>query len=623
LVLTVGDLFCGAGGFSEGFRQTAGFEIKWALDNWQPAILTFEKNQGITVIPKNITEFDFKDFEQVDVLIGSPPCVHFSIAKNGGNGNNLEGLELVEKFFEAVNKLNPKYWIMENVPNIRKTLTKFVRDGVFEHAGFKCKIPKIELLNSADFGVPQKRKRVFLGDFPLPEQTHGQKIDEDSEMKILNSMRTVLDYLPHPFSSSETITDPLYGIQIPEPLLTEQSYITYLTEEECFICQKKKEDHSWAGKMCFPDNLDSPSRTVTASNHGCGRHTIVIKDSIPFETYYRTPTLRELACFQSFPITYQFWGNTVGERHRLIGNAVPPLLSFALAKAILKKEGLEQPKEPIIRQLTTDLPSPLQKNSMTRIGKKITMPLKRTFRDHIPGSITNHSKNSCRVDLDNKGVNPCAHPMFWFEDAVPFHHRITHLVKWRTVLYTGYAKTVRKAEISMDTALMLLLNAEQQDLLEVNITDSFVNRLLSSIPHTTPDASTLQAIWAKRWKNVNASPYNLLKTIADIIEEYFPLNSYDWSKRITKAHPVSISPENGIPLRTASQLFACSFVCEVLNCSDIWLRKNWDIHFHNCDWPEINPISSLEPNWKQNVELKKKIQEFRRHRTISQTVPVQ
>lgn len=623
LVLTVGDLFCGAGGFSEGFRQAAGFEIKWALDNWRPAAKTFQKNQGVKVIPENITQFDFGDLEPVDVLIGSPPCVHFSIAKNGGNGNTQEGLELVKKFFEAVNELNPKYWIMENVPNARKTLLKFVRDGVFEHNDVKREIPKIELLNSANYGVPQKRKRVFVGDFPSPKQTHTQKNEEKSEkMERWKSMRNVLDYIPHPLSSSKTVTDPLYGIRIPGSLLTEQSYITYLTKEESFTCRKKKEDHSWAGKMCFPDNLDSPSRTVTASNHGSGRHTIVIEDQVLFETCYRCPTLREIACFQSFPITYQFWGNTLSERHRLIGNAVPPLVSFALAKAILKKEGYKVPKEPIVGQINTDLPSPLPKDSMTRIWKKIIMPLNRRFSDHIPGSITNHSKNSCRVDLDNKGLNPNIHPMMTLKDLVPFQSCIKHLVRWRTVLYTGYAKTVRNSEISMNTALELLVQAEQENLLDSKITDSFVNRLISDLPHVTPDASTLQAVWAKRCKNVNITPYNLLKLIADIIDEYFPLNSYDWSMRITKANPVSISPEKGMPVRTAAQMFACSFVCEVINCSDIWLRKSWDLHFHKKDWPEIKPPSSLEPNWKQDIELKKKIEELRGHKTAVEITSV-
>lgn len=125
MVLTIGDIFCGAGGFSEGFRQ-AGFKIKWALDNWPPAAETFEKNQGVKVIPDNIFETDFKALERVDVLIGGPPCQNFSLAKNGGNGDAKEGMKLVLKFLEAVSELQPRYWIMENVPNLQKTLMNHI-----------------------------------------------------------------------------------------------------------------------------------------------------------------------------------------------------------------------------------------------------------------------------------------------------------------------------------------------------------------------------------------------------------------------------------------------------------------------------------------------------------------
>ena len=104
--LTVGDLYCGAGGFSEGFRQ-AGFEISWAIDKWGPAAETYEKNIGVKVTPEDVTRrsFDFASLPKVDVLIGSPPCQPFSLANRGGGGDAAGGLRLVVIFLEAVKVL--------------------------------------------------------------------------------------------------------------------------------------------------------------------------------------------------------------------------------------------------------------------------------------------------------------------------------------------------------------------------------------------------------------------------------------------------------------------------------------------------------------------------------------
>lgn len=100
--LKVIDFFCGAGGFSEGFRQ-AGFNLIWALDKWQPAILTYKKNhpESNTVIDdiRKIAYLPDNEFEKMvpdsEIIIGSPPCVDFSNSNRSGKNNKENGIQLI------------------------------------------------------------------------------------------------------------------------------------------------------------------------------------------------------------------------------------------------------------------------------------------------------------------------------------------------------------------------------------------------------------------------------------------------------------------------------------------------------------------------------------------------
>ncbi|MGD0330944.1 MAG: DNA (cytosine-5-)-methyltransferase [Nitrososphaeria archaeon] len=607
MALTVGDIFSGAGGFSEGFRQ-AGFKIKWAVDNWLPAAETFEKNLGVEVIKKDATDIDFKELEHVDVLIGSPPCQDFSLANNGGNGDVEVGMKLVSKFLEAVLKLKPDYWIMENVPNLRRILVSRMKVGSINLPNGILR-PQMTFLNSADYGVPQKRFRLFTGAFPKPEQTHWKDGNHGLEqVPRWKSMRDVIESLPHPISElkyTDMVKDPVYDIQIPADKLTNQLSNSYFTEEQVFSCRKNKEDHIWAGKMCFPDNPDLPSRTITAQNYKSGRQTIVIEDKLSHGTHYRGPTLREQASFQSFPITYQFWGKTITERNRLVGNAVPPLLAFALAKAILKDKGFDAPDKPEVSSILKETPFAVVTTTMTNRNR--IAPLNRKFRDYIPGSKTGSQKDACRVDLDNKGRKPRKHPMMRFDTLNSNNQCIKHLVEWETVLYTGYAESFKFSPIKLKDALQLIVQAEHDGLIDYNTVISFIDDL-QELPHTIPDASTLQAVRAGRWEKVLTTPYKLMDIIRDKVNYHFAIESFDWSKRIKKPNPIKISPKTGIPVRTAAYLLACSFVCEILNESDIWIKENWALHFNYGEWPQIEYPHPIEPEWNGHIALKEEIQ---------------
>ena len=130
--LTVIDFFCGAGGFSEGFRQ-AGYEIIQGYDNWQPAINTFNHNFKTESSVKNILDFkdsidEINNLPNTDVIIGSPPCVSFSSSNISGKADKESGVTLTKVFLRivAVKKFQRdsqlKAWYMENVSNSRNYL---------------------------------------------------------------------------------------------------------------------------------------------------------------------------------------------------------------------------------------------------------------------------------------------------------------------------------------------------------------------------------------------------------------------------------------------------------------------------------------------------------------------
>lgn len=149
ILLNFIDLFCGCGGFSYGFKQT-GFEHLFGLDAWEGCRETYEKNIGKFVL-RDIREFDGNEWKgKIDVVIGSPPCQEFSIANPHRDIN--EGMKLVNEFYRVVSEIQPKVWIMENVPMIFKI------DGI---RGFK------HIFNANDFGVIQNRVRCFISNIPL------------------------------------------------------------------------------------------------------------------------------------------------------------------------------------------------------------------------------------------------------------------------------------------------------------------------------------------------------------------------------------------------------------------------------------------------------------------------
>lgn len=405
ITLRVIDLFCGAGGFSEGFRQ-AGFDVIWAVDKWKPAITTHEKNhpqcKAILDDVERIAFLTDEEFEEVvpdsEVIIGSPPCVDFSSSNKSGKGDKSLGIVLIESFLRIVARKKfkkgsiLKYWILENVPNSQKYIKEeyTAKDlGLPGDFILKTRSSSAKIYSAQHYGSPSKRLRFICGDFPEPQQT----VTSDAEFMAL---KYILGHLGNPKEPSNmVILDPNYGFEMLASEITDHHYIQEYAKFEWEQAKRLKEDKGYMGKMSFPENLDKPSRTIMATLSASARESMIL----PYKKdRYRAATIREVACLMSFPLDYQFFGNSVGTKYRLVGNAVPPKLANALAKAIAKKENLSTPKKYIKHKTSTENNDFVNLNgTVIPIKKEKNKRSTARFKYHIPYMII----DSYRVELTN------------------------------------------------------------------------------------------------------------------------------------------------------------------------------------------------------------------------------
>ena len=370
--LKVIDFFCGAGGFSEGFRQM-GYEIIYGFDHWKPAVDTFNHNFNLNCEIKNILDFkksiaEIENLPNTEIIIGSPPCVSFSSSNKSGNADKSLGVELTETFLRivAVKKHQPnsilKAWFMENVVNSKRylqTAYTFKDLGLTEWANknrispLKIAIDLYEnsaIINSADYGSFQARKRVVSGEIIkkgkliLPKSSHSEAgLDGKKKYLTIGKMK---QNFPQPFTkiSDKIIKDPHYQIKISQSQLTDHFYDTGIYKVEWKFSKYWKTNHPFMGKMSFPENENKPSRTITATKIANSRESIIYKTEISRlgDGEYRLPTVREASIIMGFPITYQFIG-AENNKWRLVGNAVCCSVSRAFAKIVLDELRLSIP----------------------------------------------------------------------------------------------------------------------------------------------------------------------------------------------------------------------------------------------------------------------------------------
>jgi DNA (cytosine-5)-methyltransferase 1 len=374
------DLFAGAGGFSLGIEQ-AGFDVLVAVENDPVHACTYSFNFPLTevlhanastltgqVIKKAVTrgwtfhhpQSGWEWNGQIDLVFGGPPCQGFSLM--GKRLLNDERNNLIFHFYRLVKELSPRYFIMENVPGMlvgkHQTLLQQLKTQ-FKAAGY---ITREEILNAADFGVPQKRQRLFLigvqpdvrpADFPTPPALKRVvvrdaiadlpdldnfpellKTDEVllSESQLLEMKQKTSRYAILLRSLLSEDTDNLSYPRLWNPQLLTSSLRTRHKEESIHRFQatppNKREPTSHLQRLDL-NGLCPTLRAGTGSEQGSYTSPRPIHPTLA-----RVISVREAARLHSFPDWFRFH-RTKWHGFRQVGNAVPPLLARAVGRQIV------------------------------------------------------------------------------------------------------------------------------------------------------------------------------------------------------------------------------------------------------------------------------------------------
>lgn len=334
------DLFCGCGGFSLGFER-AGFNVMLGIDVWKDALSTFRFNHknsktlqaDLSVLSPEETE-SMIESKTVDVIIGGPPCQGFSIA--GKRIVDDIRNKLYKNFVHFVGHFKPRAFIMENVPNILSIGNGIIREAVisdFSKLGYTV---EYRILTASDYGVPQNRRRaIFVGfldgtHFRFPIPSDAPKVTSEEALSDLpeNSLNNGSPYPCAPLSEYQSLmrTDSS-EVNNHQATVHNQKTIDIISlvpdggnykdlPEE--LRETRKVHIAWTRL-----NSKKPSFTIDTGH----RHHF-------HYSYNRIPTARESARIQSFPDDFFFTGSHTSQLKQ-IGNAVPPLMSEAIAKALL------------------------------------------------------------------------------------------------------------------------------------------------------------------------------------------------------------------------------------------------------------------------------------------------
>ena len=336
-------MFCGVGGLSYGFHIDDNFDIILANDSDPDTAKAYELNHpGVPILALDIK--DAKIDLQADIVVGGPPCQSYSTL---GKRRNDDKAQLYKEFVRVLEVIKPKIFIYENVVGLLSMeggqLFKEIKEE-FKRLGYDI---VFQILNAANFGIPQVRERVIVvgtrsgREFQFPKPTHGAELlpyvtlgDALGDLPRMTSGQESHEYATMPQNDFQRF------VRRNNPILTENK--TPNNGEHLIRLMQALPDGGT--KNDLPQDLKPksgywntyaklwwarPSTTITR-NFSCVSSSRCIhpRDS-------RALTTREGARLQSFPDCFKFYGSR-GKKNLQIGNAVPPMLSIRLAQQVLK-----------------------------------------------------------------------------------------------------------------------------------------------------------------------------------------------------------------------------------------------------------------------------------------------
>lgn len=332
----------------------AGFEVVLA-NEYDPSIAeAYVRNRpNANMIVEDITKLPvdetFSSYQgKVDVVIGGPPCQGFSQKGQRKSINDPRNF-LFRYYYEVVRCVQPRYFVIENVPNLLTTEKGYFKDEIvalFNGIGYAV---SSGVLCAADFGVPQDRRRTCiigkLGgpqvSLPVPSGKRTTIWDAISDLSYLESGEgSEVQGYRSPAKSEYQELLRVGSRELHNHVATKHSKVTLerlkMIDPECGKEMLPEEHHTksiYSGTWCRMKK-DGISKTITTryDTPSSGEFTHPFLD--------RAITTREAARIQSFPDTFHFFGPKSSQMKQ-VGNAVPPLLGKAIAERILEDMNTE------------------------------------------------------------------------------------------------------------------------------------------------------------------------------------------------------------------------------------------------------------------------------------------
>lgn len=345
------DLFCGCGGLSEGFKL-AGFHIAGGIDFNYAAVQTFHRNfPEADAICTDLLDMDeekilqqFGSLENVDVIIGGPPCQGFSAANRYHLEQEDPRNQLFFEFVKFVDLAQPEVVLIENVRGIVTRNNGYAKKRIceiFETRGYTV---SDRILDASEYGVPQRRLRNFFvmskrGYFDFDTLKKEEKkvtvkeaIGELYAFEDNTDAVKIMDFEPETKYRKylRSRDNSLVNHDVRYPAEKVQERISFVPQggnwrdvpEELWPSARNNR-HSSAYKRLEEEEV---SVTIdTGNSHSNYFHPL----------YNRIPTVREAARLQSFSDEFIFEGNR-SEQYKQVGNVVPPLLAKAIAEPIME-----------------------------------------------------------------------------------------------------------------------------------------------------------------------------------------------------------------------------------------------------------------------------------------------
>lgn len=325
-------LFSGGGGLDLGFKQ-AGYDIVWAVDNNADAVATYRQNIGNHIVCADITKIDVMDIPDSNIIIGGPPCQSFSLAGNR-HTEDLRG-QLVWTYLNIIKKKQPNFFLFENVQGLlsakngnKEKIADLLTDA-FRDLGYAV---SLKMINAADYGVPQLRRRVIIigshnKEVEFPHPTHNER--GTNGLKQYVSVKEALGDLPLPTVGSPIDHEP-----------------PTMSELDKYIVRHVKPGGNYMDIPCGVKSVRIRRLQQEGGHTTCYGRMLPDKPSYTINTYFNRPnvgcnihyeqnrliTVREALRLQTFPDDYRIVSKSKHGKNLIVGNAVPPRLAYILAE---------------------------------------------------------------------------------------------------------------------------------------------------------------------------------------------------------------------------------------------------------------------------------------------------